>query len=61
MAEALTMAHQPVAASGYRTQPLLDFVTQTIAREDDVLKSIRETTAAKGLPPISVGPDALSD
>ena len=51
------MAHQPVAASGYRTQPLLDFVTKTLAREDAVLRDIRETTEAKGLPAISVGPD----
>lgn len=51
------MAHRPLAASGYRTQPLLDFVTETIAREDAVLKDIRESTEAKGLPPISVGPD----
>jgi len=51
------MAHQPLEASGYRTRPLLDFVTRTIAREDAVLKDIRETTEAKGLPPISVGPD----
>ena len=51
------MAHQSAADSGYRTKPLLDFVTRTIAREDDVLRDIRETTTAKGLPPISVGPD----
>lgn len=51
------MAHQPVAAAGYRTQPLLDFVTKTIAREDAVLREIRETTEAKGLPAISVGAD----
>lgn len=51
------MAHQPLEASGYRTRPLLDFVTRTIAREDAALKDIRETTEAKGLPAISVGPD----
>ncbi len=51
------MAHQSAPDSGYRTQPLLDFVTKTMAREDEVLKTIRETTVAKGLPPISVGPD----
>lgn len=51
------MAHQPLEASGYRTRPLLDFVERTIAREDAALKDIRETTEAKGLPAISVGPD----
>lgn len=43
--------------SAYRTKPLLDFVTAMVAREDAALKAIRETTVAKGLPPISVGPD----
>jgi len=51
------MAHQGTAETGYRTKPLLDFVTRTIAREDAVLREIRETTQSKGLPPISVGPD----
>lgn len=51
------MAHQSAADSGYRTRPLLDFVTKVIAREDDVLRDIRESTESKGLPPISVGPD----
>ncbi len=51
------MAHQPLEASGYRTRPLLDFVTAKFAREDAVLREIRETTEAKGLPAISVGPD----
>lgn len=51
------MAHQGATDSGYRTAPLLDYVTKTIAREDDVLRAIRETTVAKGLPPISVGAD----
>lgn len=51
------MAHQPLDASGYRTRPLLDFVTAKFAREDEVLRKIRETTEAKGLPAISVGPD----
>ena len=51
------MAHQPRTDSGYRTKPLLDYVTKTMAREDAVLRDIRETTPAKGLPPISVGPD----
>jgi caffeoyl-CoA O-methyltransferase len=51
------MAHQSRELSPYRTKPLLDFVTKTMAREDVVLQAIRETTVAKGLPPISVGPD----
>lgn len=51
------MAHQSATDSGYRTRPLLDYVTKTMAREDSVLKTIRDTTVAKGLPPISVGPD----
>ena len=51
------MAHQSATDSGYRTKPLLDFVTGLIAREDAVLRDIRESTPAKGLPPISVGPD----
>lgn len=51
------MAHQSTPDSGYRTQPLLDFVTEMISREDDVLRAIRVETPSKGLPPISVGPD----
>jgi|CXWL01.1.fsa_nt_gi caffeoyl-CoA O-methyltransferase len=51
------MAHQSAADSGYRTTPLLDFVTGLIGREDAVLRAIREETPAKGLPPISIGPD----
>ena len=51
------MAHQGATDSGYRALPLLDFVTRTIAREDPVLRAIRESTESKGLPPISVGPD----
>jgi caffeoyl-CoA O-methyltransferase len=51
------MAHQGAADTAYRTAPLLDFVTRTIAREDPALRAIRETTEAKGLPAISVGPD----
>ncbi|MBI4062011.1 MAG: O-methyltransferase [Elusimicrobia bacterium] len=50
-------AHHAASDSGYRAEPLLDFVTRTIAREDDVLRDIRESTPSKGLPPISVGPD----
>lgn len=57
MAGALTVAHQDAGAEGYRTRPLLDFVTRAIAREDEALRTIRTTTVAKGLPPISVGPD----
>ncbi|MBI2384887.1 MAG: O-methyltransferase [Elusimicrobia bacterium] len=57
MAEALTMAHQGTTESGYRTKPLLDFVTRTMSRERAALREIRETTEAKGLPAISVGPD----
>lgn len=51
------MAHSHAADTGYRTGPLLDFVTNLMAREDAVLKEIRESTPKKGLPPISVGPD----
>lgn len=51
------MAHQGTTESGYRTKPLLDFVTRTMARERAALREIRETTEAKGLPAISVGPD----
>ena len=51
------MAHQHAADTGYRTGPLLDFVTGLIAREDAVLRDIRESTPSKGLPAISVGPD----
>jgi caffeoyl-CoA O-methyltransferase len=51
------MAHQGTSETGYRTAPLLEFVTRTIAREEPALREIRETTEAKGLPAISVGPD----
>jgi len=51
------MAHQGATDSGYRTKPLLDFVTKTLAREDGILREIRESTEAKGLPAISVGAD----
>lgn len=53
-------ARAPQHASGdsaYRTRPLLDFVTGLVAREPEALRAIRESTVAKGLPPISVGPD----
>ncbi|MDE2489342.1 MAG: O-methyltransferase [Elusimicrobia bacterium] len=36
---------------------MLDFVTGLLAREDAVLRAIREETPERGLPPISVGPD----
>ena len=42
---------------GSASEPLLEFVTELIAREDSALRAIREETPAKGLPPISVGPD----
>ncbi len=48
---------RPQLDFGERTKPLLDFVTKTIAREDGVLRDIRESTPSQGLPPISVGPD----
>ncbi len=51
------MAHAHAADAGYRTKPLLDFVTKLLSREDAALREIRETTEAKGLPAISVGPD----
>lgn len=51
------MAHQGTTESGYRTAPLLGFVTRTMSRERAALREIRETTEAKGLPAISVGPD----
>ena len=51
------MAHQSASDSGYRTRPLLDFVTDRIAREDSILRAIREETPSRGLPPISIGPD----
>lgn len=46
-----------VKLDAYASKPLLDFVTGLIGREDDVLRSIREETPKRGLPPISVGPD----
>lgn len=51
------MAHKDSSDAGYRTAPLLDFVTATLSREDAPLKNIRDTTEAKGLPAISIGPD----
>lgn len=53
----LSVAHQGAADTQYRTEPLLAFVTRTMARERAELREIRETTEAKGLPAISVGPD----
>lgn len=59
MDRALTVAHghQASGSQAYRTEPLLDFVTGLIAREDDVLRAIREETPKKGVPAINVGPD----
>jgi caffeoyl-CoA O-methyltransferase len=51
------MAHASAGDTGYRTGPLLDFVTKLVAREDAVLRAIREETPSRGLPAISVGPD----
>ena len=56
VARTLGVAHQSAADSGYRTKPLLNYVTRTIAREDAVLKSIRESTVAKGLHTIEYDP-----
>ncbi|HXT02471.1 MAG TPA: hypothetical protein VN915_17490, partial [Elusimicrobiota bacterium] len=56
MARAVTPGHA-AKLEGYASQPLLDFVTGLIGREDDVLRSIREETPKRGLPPISVGAD----
>lgn len=52
----MTAAHAP-KLEGYSSKPLLDFVTKTIGREDDVLRAIREETPKRGLPEISIGPD----
>lgn len=41
----------------YRSEALLGFVTGLLAKEPPALKRIRTTTAARGLPPISIGPD----
>lgn len=49
------MAH--AAGPAALPKALLDFVTGTVAREDAVLRAIREQTPERGLPPISVGPD----
>jgi predicted O-methyltransferase YrrM len=40
-----------------RSPELLDFVNSVLAREDDVLRRVREDTPKKGLPPISIGPE----
>ena len=53
----MTPSHADTEISGYRTKPLLEFVTGLIGREDAVLCAIRMETAAKDLPPINVGPD----
>jgi predicted O-methyltransferase YrrM len=41
----------------YRSAALLKFVSGLMAREDDVLRAIREETPKKGIPAISIGPD----
>ncbi len=56
MARPLTL-HHASGDFGYPTKPLLDFVTGLIAREDTLLRAIREETPGKGQPPISIGPD----
>ncbi|MFI5363020.1 MAG: O-methyltransferase [Elusimicrobiota bacterium] len=45
------------AGEGAQSRPLLDFVTGLVAREDAVLRAIREETPRRGLPPIGIGPD----
>ncbi len=51
------MSSSSHASSRSVSRTLLDFVTGMIAREDALLREIRESTAPQGLPPISVGPD----
>lgn len=41
----------------YGRADLLRFVSSLMAKEDDVLRRIREETPKRGLPPISIGPD----
>ena len=41
----------------FQAPDLLAFVSGVMAREDEALRRIRETTVADGLPPISIGPD----
>src|SRR6185312_1913301 len=56
VARAVSPGHA-VKLDAYASQPLLDFVTGLIGREDDVLRSIREETPKRGLPTINIGPD----
>lgn len=49
--------HVGVGRDDRRSPALLDFVSRLMAPEPPELKRIRETTPAKGLPPISIGPD----
>lgn len=58
MARTLTPKHRSSADRGeYRSPALASFVTALMAKEPKALREIRETTVAKGLPPISIGPD----
>jgi caffeoyl-CoA O-methyltransferase len=52
----VTAAHAPKRDSD-APKALLDFVTRTVGREDDVLRAIREETPKRGLPEINIGPD----
>jgi caffeoyl-CoA O-methyltransferase len=51
------MKHHSQGRGLYSDPKMLDFVTKLVSREPAALRRIRETTEAKGLPPISIGPD----
>lgn len=59
MARTLTPKHRTVAddRGEYRSPELLAFVSKIMAREDEVLRGIREGAPKLGIPPISIGPD----
>lgn len=49
--------HAGTGRGEYRTDALLAHVTKLVSREPKSFEQIRQTTTAKGLPPISIGPD----
>ncbi len=55
MAKAL--AHCAAGRGRYGSPALLSYVSGLLAKEPPAFKRIRLTTTAKGLPPISIGPD----
>jgi caffeoyl-CoA O-methyltransferase len=57
MAAPVRQKHAATGRGEYRSDALLAHVGNLVSREPESFAKIRRTTTAKGLPPISIGPD----